>query len=67
MMKIDYFISDSKNEIQQFQNSTDIKARPLKEKEKPLQETRFLQTVWKVWNMNISQLLFDYLKPKKIK
>lgn len=38
MMKIDYFISDSKNEIQQFQNSTDIKARSLKEKEKPLQE-----------------------------
>lgn len=38
MMKIDYFISDSKNEIQQFQNSTDIKARSLQEKEKPLQE-----------------------------
>lgn len=36
-----------------------------KKKKNHSKRTRFLQTVWKIWNMNISQLLFDYLKPKK--
>lgn len=36
-----------------------------KKKKTTPRERDFFKQFWKIWNMNISQLLFDYLKPKK--
>lgn len=38
-----------------------------KKKKTTPRERDFFKQFWKIWNMNISQLLFDYLKPKKKK
>lgn len=67
MMKIDYHgisFLIKKMKFNNFKIQQILKRALWKKKKNHSKRTRFLHTVWKIWNMNISQLLFDYLKPK---